>query len=277
MSYSEEPSISSSYYYSYSNHQCSNTSGINFDENEPRKIEIDQHLLIDYTHISILSKIAEGSHSTVYHGRYKDMDVAVKIIQKGINASSERSDRFVREVMMLSRVEHDNLVKFIGAAVEPQMMIVTEIMRGGSLQNYLRNMRPRCPELRQSIRFALDISRGMECLHSDGIIHRDLKPANLLLTEDCMKLKLADFGMAREKTAGEMMTCEAGTYKWMAPELYSKEPLERGRKKHYDHKVDVYSFSIVFWELLTNSTPYKGMSSMQAAFAVASKVCPFVF
>ncbi|MCL7045839.1 hypothetical protein MKW94_007968 [Papaver nudicaule] len=95
--------------------------------------------------------------------------------------------------------------------------------------------------------------------------------ANMLLTEDCMKLKLADFGMAREKTAGEVMTCEAGTYKWMAPELYSKEPFERGRKKHYDHKVDVYSFSIVFWELLTNCTPYKGMSNMQAAFAVASK------
>ncbi|KAI3946117.1 hypothetical protein MKX01_024873 [Papaver californicum] len=200
---------------------------------------------------------------------YKDMDVAVKIIQKDIKASSERSDGFVREVMMLSR--------FIGAAVEPQMTIVTEIMIGGSLQNYLRNMCPRCPELRQSIRFALDISRGMEFLHSNGIIHRDLKPANLLLTEDCMKLKLADFGMAREKTAGEIMTCEAGTYKWMAPELYSKEPLERGRKKHYDHKVDVYSFSIVFWELLTNSTPYKGMSSMQAAFAVASKVCHLVF
>ncbi|MCL7021707.1 hypothetical protein MKW94_014572, partial [Papaver nudicaule] len=198
---------------------------------------------------------------------------------------------------------------FIGAAVEPEMMIVTEIMRGGSLQKYLRNMRPRCPDLRQSISFALDISRGMECLHSNDIIHRDLKPANMLLTEDCMKLKLADFGMAREKTAGEVMTCEAGTYKWMAPEvqihsnstslllsnmyhvgnlfiavlspssldtptlnqLYSKEPFERGRKKHYDHKVDVYSFSIVFWELLTNCTPYKGMSNMQAAFAVASK------
>ncbi|KAI3895660.1 hypothetical protein MKW98_025451 [Papaver atlanticum] len=268
MSYSEEPSISSS---SYSNHQCSNTSGVNLGENEPRKIEIDQNLLIDYTHISILSKIAEGSHSTVYHGRYKDMDVAVKMIQKDVKASSERSDRFVREVTMLSRVEHDNLVKFIGAAVEPEMIIVTEIMRGGSLQSYLRNMRPRRPELRQSISFALDISRGMECLHSNGIIHRDLKPANLLLTEDYMKLKLADFGMAREKTAGEMMTCEAGTYKWMAPELYSIEPLERGKKKHYDQKVDVYSFSIVFWQLLTNCTPYKGMSSMQAAFAVASK------
>ncbi|XP_026394328.1 serine/threonine-protein kinase STY8-like [Papaver somniferum] len=187
------------------------------------------------------------------------MDVAVKMIEKDITASSERSDRFLREVMMLSRVEHDNLVKFIGAEVEPELVIVTELMRGDSLQNYLRNMRPCRPELRQIISFALDVSQGMECIHSNGIIHRDLKPANhflfkLLLTEDCMKLKLAGIGMAREKEAGEMMTCEASTYKWMAPESYSKEPLERGRKKHYDQKVDVYSFSLVFWELLTNST-----------------------
>ncbi|KAI3862587.1 hypothetical protein MKX03_037691, partial [Papaver bracteatum] len=59
---------------------------------------------------------------------------------------------------------------------------------------------------------------------------------NLLLTEDRMKLKLADFGMAWEKAAGEMKTCEASTYKWMASESYRKVPLECGRKKHYYQK-----------------------------------------
>lgn len=94
------------------------------------------------------------------------------------------------------------------------------------------------------------------------------------------------------------MTCEAGTYRWMAPEvvflvseictaknldatfnsfsylnqLFSRDPIPRGVKKHYDHKVDVYSFSIVLWELLTNKVPFKGRDNITIAYA-ASKVC----
>ncbi|CAH2043106.1 unnamed protein product [Thlaspi arvense] len=110
----------------------------------------------------------------------------------------------------------------------------------------------------------------MEFLNANGIIHRDLKPSNMLLTGDQKHVKLADFGLAREKTKG-FMTCEAGTYRWMAPELFSHEALQVGEKKHYDHKVDVYSFAIVFWELLTNKTPFKGKNNIFVAYA-ASKV-----
>lgn len=60
------------------------------------------------------------------------------------------------------------------------MVIVTELLLGGTLRKYLLNTRPRCLDLRVAIGFALDIARAMECLHSHGIIHRDLKPGNLL-------------------------------------------------------------------------------------------------
>lgn len=70
------------------------------------------------------------------------------------------------------------------------MLIVTEIMRGGSLQKYLFNIRPRCPDIRQSISFALDISRAMEFLHSNGIIHRDLKPGNFFFYDTFFLLDL---------------------------------------------------------------------------------------
>lgn len=97
-----------------------------------------------------------------------------------------------------------------------------------------------------------------------------------------------------------MMTSETGTYRWMAPEvlpfcpffkfenmrrytivlilsppffkLYSTVTLRRGDKKHYNHKVDIYSFSIVLWELITNRMPFEGMSNLQAAYAAAFKV-----
>lgn len=56
------------------------------------------------------------------------------------------------------------------------MVVVTELLTGGSLRKYLVNMRPRCLEPRVAVGFALDICRAMDCLHSHGIIHRDLKP-----------------------------------------------------------------------------------------------------
>ncbi|GFY87240.1 protein kinase superfamily protein [Actinidia rufa] len=239
--------------------------------------------------------------------RYKNQTVAIKIVPKGDTSEeiAKREARFAREVAMLSRVQHKNLVKFIGACKEPVMVIVTELLLGGTLRKYLLNMRPRCLDMRVAIGFALDITRAMECLHSHGIIHRDLKPVlgylfhlasflnwlsqcgkdglvprvglrpicskNLLLTADHKTVKLADFGLAREESLTEMMTAETGTYRWMAPELYSTVTLRQGEKKHYNHKVDAYSFAIVLWELIHNKLPFQGMSNLQAAYAAAFK------
>ena len=66
--------------------------------------------------------------------------------------------------------------QFIGACKEPFMVIVTELLLGGTLRKYLLNMRPKCFDMRVAIGFALDIACAMECLHSHGIIHWDLKP-----------------------------------------------------------------------------------------------------
>ncbi|OMO56858.1 hypothetical protein CCACVL1_26214 [Corchorus capsularis] len=241
--------------------------------------QIDQNLLIDPSLLSIDSDtmIGEGSYSTVHKGLYQNKAVAVKIIQPS-HASAvtrEHKEKFQREVLMLSKMDHENIVKFIGATLEPSLMIVTELMEGKTLQKYLWSVRPQPLGLKRSITLALDISRAMEYLHANGIIHRDLKPSNLLLTADRTKLKLADFGLAREEDT-DGMTCEAGTLRWMAPELYSRDPLPVGAKKHYDHKVDVYSFSLVLWELLTNKAPFKGTHSVSAAYAASKNVRPSV-
>jgi serine/threonine protein kinase len=123
-------------------------------------------------------KIGEGAHAKVYEGKYRNQTVAVKIINKGETPEeiSRREGRFGREVAMLSKVQHKNLVKFIGACKEPVMVIVTELLLGGTLRKYLLSMRPTCLDMRVAVGFALDIARAMECLHSHGIIHRDLKP-----------------------------------------------------------------------------------------------------
>ncbi|KAH1091908.1 hypothetical protein J1N35_019165 [Gossypium stocksii] len=235
---------------------------------------IDAKWLIDPRQLFVGPKIGEGAHAKVYEGKYKNQTVAIKVVRRGETPEeiARREGRFAREVAMLSRVQHKNLVKFIGACKEPIMVIVTELLLGGTLRKYLLNMRPKCLDMRVVIGFALDIARAMECLHSHGIIHRDLKPENLILTEDHKTVKLADFGLAREESLTEMMTAETGTYRWMAPELYSTVTLRHGEKKHYNHKVDAYSFAIVLWELIHNKLPFEGMSNLQAAYAAAFKV-----
>jgi len=235
--------------------------------------QFDDKWLIDPKLLFVGPKIGEGAHAKVYEGKYKENNVAIKIIQLGDTPEerAKQEGRFAREITLLSRVQHKNLVKFIGACKESMMVVVTELLVGGSLRKYMMSLRPKRIDMRVALAFALDIAQVMECLHGNGIIHRDLKPDNLLLTADQKKVKLADFGLAREETLTEMMTAETGTYRWMAPELYSTVTLRRGEKKHYDNKVDVYSFSIVLWELLTNRMPFEGMSNLQAAYAAAFK------
>ncbi|KAJ9177147.1 hypothetical protein P3X46_012393 [Hevea brasiliensis] len=232
---------------------------------------IDKDLLIDPRRVLVRRLIAEGPYSLVYAGEYESKPVAVKVIQpmKTSDVILEHKVKFQREVMLQSRMNHGNIVKLIGACVEPAMFLLTELMGGDTLQKHLLSIRPKHLDLKLSISFALDISRAMEYLHENCIIHRDLKPNNLLLTEDKKRIKVADFGLAREETTNEM-TCEAGTYKWMAPELFSKAALQIGKKKNYDHKVDVYSFSIILWELLTNKAPFKGRDNLIVAYAAAA-------
>ncbi|GAB4833179.1 hypothetical protein Ancab_031423 [Ancistrocladus abbreviatus] len=234
---------------------------------------IDENLLVDPKSLFIGSKIGEGAHGKVFEGRYGDRIVAIKVLHCGSTPEEKSAleSRFIREVNMMSRVKHENLVKFIGACKDPLMVIVTELLPGMSLKKYLVSLRPKQLELHVALGYALDIARAMECLHANGIIHRDLKPDNLLLTANQKSVKLADFGLAREESVTEMMTAETGTYRWMAPELYSTVTLRQGEKKHYNNKVDVYSFGIVLWELLTNRMPFEGMSNLQAAYAAAFK------
>lgn len=246
---------------------CSNGSITNSD------CTIDDRVLVDPKLLFIGTKIGEGAHGKVYEGRYGDRIVAIKVLNRGSNTEERAAleGRFAREVTMMSRVKHDNLVKFIGACKDPLMVIVSELLPGMSLRKYLGSIRPNKLDLHLALNFALDIARAMDCLHANGIIHRDLKPDNLLLTANQKSVKLADFGLAREETVTEMMTAETGTYRWMAPELYSTVTLRQGEKKHYNNKVDVYSFGIVLWELVTNRMPFEGMSNLQAAYAAAFK------
>ncbi|CAH8318842.1 unnamed protein product [Eruca vesicaria subsp. sativa] len=192
------------------------------------KLQLMGESLLDPDDIVMGDMIGKGSNSEVYRGSYQTLvPVAVKVMQPSRTSavSIQHKEKFQKEVMYLSRIKHDSIVKFIGACIEPQLMIVTELLEGGTLQNLLWRFRPNTLDLGMSLSYALDISRAMEFLHSKGLIHRDLNPKNVLVTRDMAHVKLADFGLVREETTGADMTIEAGTYRWMAPELITnKQP-----------------------------------------------------
>ncbi|XP_042502268.1 serine/threonine/tyrosine-protein kinase HT1-like isoform X2 [Macadamia integrifolia] len=231
------------------------------------KGEGEEEWSADLSQLYIGNKFASGRHSRVYRGTYKQRAVAIKLISQpeedeGLAVMLEK--QFTQEVALLFRLRHPNIITFVAACKKPPVFcIITEYSSGGSLRKYLHRHEPNSLPLDLVLKLALDIARGMHYLHSQGILHRDLKSENLLLGED-MCVKVADFGLScleSECGSGKGFT---GTYRWMAPEMI--------KEKHHTRKVDVYSFGIVLWELLTALTPFEGMTSEQAAFAVSEKV-----
>jgi len=228
----------------------------------PEKIVDLQQQVGDYEiDLSMLTrgdKIASGSSADLYRGTYKGHDVAIKCL-RSLYLNNPSEVEFLQEVLILSGVNHENILQFYGACTKhPNYCIVTEYMPGGNIYDFLHKQN-NFLDLHKILRFAIDISKGMDYLHQNNIIHRDLKSANLLLGHDQV-VKIADFGVARHGSQQGQMTAETGTYRWMAPEIINHKP--------YDHKADVFSFAIVLWELATSMVPYDNMTPLQAALGV---------
>ncbi|KAK4564754.1 hypothetical protein RGQ29_006715 [Quercus rubra] len=221
---------------------------------------------IDLRKLNMGPAFAQGAFGKLYRGTYNGEDVAIKILERPENDPEKAQlmeQQFQQEVMMLARLKHPNIVRFIGACRKPMVWcIVTEYAKGGSVRQFLMKRQNRAVPLKLAVKQALDVARGMAYVHEFGLIHRDLKSDNLLINAD-KSIKVADFGVARIEVKTEGMTPETGTYRWMAPEMIQHRP--------YTQKVDVYSFGIVLWELITGLLPFPNMTAVQAAFAVVNK------
>jgi serine/threonine protein kinase len=165
---------------------------------------------------------------------------------------------FRREVDMLCRLRHPNVVLFLGACTKANPTIVMEHLSKGTLANVLSDVSvPLDYELK--LNMLMDVARGMNYLHKckPPIIHRDLKTENLMVDENWI-VKVVDFGLAKSHSSHAKTNC--GTVGYCAPEVMQSKP--------YTRKADVYPYGVVLWEMHTREIPYQHMASLAVVRAI---------
>ncbi|KAE9130610.1 hypothetical protein PF010_g3784 [Phytophthora fragariae] len=212
---------------------------------------------LDYGEVTLGRCISRGGFGLVFVGSYRGRQVAVKKIRNERDVEREQVEQFVREISLISGLQHPRIVEFIGACwtTPAELSAVTELMERGDLRDVTRRFKRRGYRLTWEAHktvIALHIAEALTYLHglSPTVIHRDLKAKNVLLNAD-MEAKLSDFGIARERSfydGSEHMTVGIGTSFWIAPEVLL------GRD--YDERADIYSFGVVLSEIDTDDYPY---------------------
>lgn len=232
-----------------------------------REISLDiEDLDIPWNELILKERIGAGSFGTVHRADWHGSDVAVKILMEQ-DFHAERFKEFLREVAIMKRLRHPNIVLFMGAVTQPpNLSIVTEYLSRGSLYRLLH--KPGAREVldeRRRLNMAYDVAKGMNYLHrrNPPVVHRDLKSPNLLVDKK-YTVKVCDFGLSRLK-ANTFLSSKsaAGTPEWMAPEVL--------RDEQSNEKSDVYSFGVILWELATLQQPWGNLNPAQVVAAVGFK------
>ncbi|KAG2262470.1 hypothetical protein Bca52824_069549 [Brassica carinata] len=221
---------------------------------------------IPWCDLNIKEKIGAGSFGTVHRAEWHGSDVAVKILMEQ-DFHAERVNEFLREVAIMKRLRHPNIVLFMGAVTQPpNLSIVTEYLSRGSLFRLLHKSGAREQlDERRRLSMAYDVAKGMNYLHNRNppIVHRDLKSPNLLVDKK-YTVKVCDFGLSRLKASTFLSSkSAAGTPEWMAPEVL--------RDEQSNEKSDVYSFGVILWELATLQQPWGNLNPAQVVAAVGFK------
>ncbi len=213
----------------------------------------DEQLAGYFPQYEIQRLIGRGGMGAIYQARQTALDrmVAIKLIDRNISKDTMFVERFEREARVLAKLSHPNIVSIydFGYTHDGLAYFVMEYVDGINLREAIDSI---SVEPTEAIDYVATMCKALHYAHSKGVVHRDIKPENILLGEDC-SLKIADFGIARilDAREGKALTATRqvlGTLHYLAPEQI-ESPNEA------DHRVDLYSLGVVFYELLTKQLP----------------------
>lgn len=229
--------------------------------------------LVDISKFNVDSAVlGKGACGVVHKGKTpptkkhpEPMDCAVKYLNAGSIKTNQEQMKFHNEIGCQVSLKHVAILPLIGYSIpfmgQGHYAVVTQLMKNGSLFDLIQKVGAgNAPDDWDTIRAIniFGIAAGMAYVHQKNIIHRDLKTENVMLDENYYP-KIADFGLSKvfeEGTQNQIeQTLNIGTPTYMAPEIIEGDT-------HYSNKVDVFAYSIILYELMTNNKPWSDKGNL---------------
>ena len=216
----------------------------------------------------IQAVVGTGGMAVVYRAwdKAKKRTVAVKVLRPEYEQDEEFVRRFSREAEAAAKMSHENIVNLLDVGKDNDMRyIVMEYVPGKTLKDLIRERGRIAPDT--AVRMVIRILAAVDHAHKNGIVHRDIKPQNILVDAKG-KVKVADFGIARLKTAqttrvDDKQNSALGSVHYFSPEQASGEVA--------DEKSDLYSVGVVLYEMLTGQVPFDGDTAVSVALKHVSE------
>ncbi|MFO1437197.1 MAG: protein kinase [Verrucomicrobiaceae bacterium] len=225
--------------------------------------------------LEILGLIGHGGMSAVFKARQPKLDrvVALKVLPKSLAATPGFAERFHREGRVLARLSHPSIVTVHDFGESGGFAyLVMEFVDGVNLRQAMRAGRF-TPE--QALKIIPAICDALQFAHTQGVLHRDIKPENILL-DATGRVKIADFGIAKilDEKGGDMLLTQSGAKLGTAPYM-APEQIEQ--PSSVDHRADIYSLGVVFYEMLTGELPLGRFAAPSEFAAVGGNIDEIVF